>query len=260
VATASREELRREFLELLREDEEFRLAVAGLIGLSEILAELRRLREDFSKRFEALERKMIEHDKRFEVLEKKLLEHDKRFEAIERKLLEHDKRFEAIERKLLEHDRRFEAIERRLEEHDRKFNEILEEIKKIWLRLEEHNRRISNVEMILGALTESFYSKALLDDLREELKAKGERIVARIRNARVDESDIDLLVETDRTVYVAEVKVRPRHEDVGSLIAKRDLVAERFPGKRVVAVLAGALIGREVEEYARQRGVEVYRY
>ena len=37
-------------LNLFDRNEEFRLAVAGLIGLSEIPAELRRLREDFSER------------------------------------------------------------------------------------------------------------------------------------------------------------------------------------------------------------------
>ncbi len=54
--------------------------------------------------------------------------------------------------------------------------------------------------------------------------------------------------------------MKPRHEDVGRLIAKRDLVKNRFPGKRVVAILAGALIGKEIEEYARSQGLNVYTY
>jgi hypothetical protein len=47
TSTSERERLKWEFLELLKSDEEFRLAVAGLLGLDTILSELKRLREDF---------------------------------------------------------------------------------------------------------------------------------------------------------------------------------------------------------------------
>ena len=283
-------ELKREFLKLLEEDEEFRLAVAAKLGLLEILNELRRLREDLnkhmiesSKRFEAIERKLLEHDKRFEAIEselkklredfnrhvkesskrfeaieRKLLEHDKRFEAIERKLLEHDKRFEAIERKLLEHDKRFEAIERRLEEHDRKFNEIIEQIKKIWEVLADHSRRLANLEDALGALTESTYAKFTLDAIMYECSAQNDKVVSWQRNARVDEEDIDLLVVTEKRVYVVEVKVRPKHEDVGRVLAKAELVKSKlFPDKEVIPVLTGTRIGSEIVSYAVGKGVRV---
>ena len=266
--------LKAKLLELLRRDEEFRYAVAGLIGLDAILNELKKLREDFSKRFEIIERKLLEHDKRFEemnkrfeVLERKLLEHDKRFEAIERKLLEHDKRFEAIEKKLLEHDKRFEAIERKLLEHDKRFEVIerkllehdkrFETIEKILL---DHTRRLNRIELELGTLNESFYCKALWDDLREEIQGKKEKILLRNRNVRVDEEDIDMLIVTDRTVYVVEIKVKPKHEDVGRLIAKADVVRKHYKDKNIVPILAGSMIGREVEEYALQKGAKVYSY
>ncbi len=261
-------ELKKRFLELLDRDEEFRLAVAAKIGLLEILSELKRLREDFNKLYQ----KSLEHDKRFEAIERKLLEHDKRFEeinkrfeVIERKLLEHDKRFEeinkrfeAIERKLLEHDKRLEAIEKRLEEHDRKFNEILEEIKKIWETLAEHNRRLSNVEDVLGALAESTYAKFTLDSIMYECAHVGDRVVSWQRNARVDNEDIDLLVITEKRVYVVEVKVRPKHSDVGKLLAKAEIVKSRFLDKEVVPILTGTRIGSEVLSYALGKGVRVY--
>ena len=213
-----RAELRREFLELLREDEEFRLAVAGLIGLSEILAELRRLREDFSKRFEALERKMIEHDRRFEVTERKLLEHDRRFEAIERKLLEHDRRFDEL------------------------------------------NRRVAHVELGMGVLTESLFARFVLDEISSRISREGDEIVETMRNARVDNTDVDLLIVTKHRVFVVEVKVQPRHSDIDQLLSKAEAIAARFREKTVTPLLAGALIGSEVEDYARKRGVEIHKY
>jgi len=50
VALTSGEKKR--FLEALKTDEEFRLAVAGLIGLSEILQELHRIHKDIRKLWE----------------------------------------------------------------------------------------------------------------------------------------------------------------------------------------------------------------
>ncbi len=52
--------------------------MAGLIGLRDVLEELRSLREQFNKLYE----KSLEHDKRFEVIERKLLEHDERFREL----------------------------------------------------------------------------------------------------------------------------------------------------------------------------------
>jgi len=60
-ASAGDDELRRRLLRLLLEDEEFRLAVAGAIGLGEVLEELRWLR-----------RKSLEHDKRFNKMNRRL--------------------------------------------------------------------------------------------------------------------------------------------------------------------------------------------
>ncbi|MGY0288408.1 MAG: hypothetical protein ACUX7D_06600 [Candidatus Methanodesulfokora washburnensis] len=58
-------QLKRRFLKLLKEDEEFRYAVAGLLGLEEILKRLDRheeqlvkLREDMNRGFELIERRI----------------------------------------------------------------------------------------------------------------------------------------------------------------------------------------------------------
>ena len=69
-----------------------------------------------------------------------------------------------------------------------------------------------------------------------------------------------MLVVTSERVYVVEVKVKPGWEDVGILLAKADIVADRYPSLSVVPILAGALISRRVEEYAVSKGVKVYKY
>lgn len=142
----------------------------------------------------------LEHDKRFK-------EMNKRFEAIERKLLEHDKRFEAIERKLLEHDKELKAIKEELQVHR---------------RLIEYNRHD------IATLTEAAISRYVYEDLVEVVCDRGEKVLYRKRNARIDSKDIDLLIETDKTVYVVEVKIQPNHGDVDELLKKTDLVAKKY--------------------------------
>ena len=56
-----------------------------------------------------------------------------------------------------------------------------------------------------------------------------------------------------------EVKIRPRVEDVGALLAKAEVVRNAL-GKEAVPVLTGAWIGDDVEKYARGMGVLVYSY
>ncbi|MEM0278188.1 hypothetical protein [Pyrobaculum sp.] len=207
-------EEKRRFLKALEEDAEFRYAVAGLLGLGEVLNELRRLREDFNKYVEKSEKRWRQNEKRWKENEKKWKEW-------------------------------YEA-----------WKEFLEDYKKRW---EDANRRFSRIEEALGAVAESQYSRYVWEDLREEIKARGELVIRRVRSAKVDNVDVDLLVETDRRVYVVEVKIRPRVEDVGALLAKAEVVKAAL-GKETVPILTGTWIGDDVEKYARGKGVLIYSY
>uniref|UniRef100_A0A7J3N033 DUF3782 domain-containing protein n=1 Tax=Ignisphaera aggregans TaxID=334771 RepID=A0A7J3N033_9CREN len=129
------------------------------------------------------------------------------------------------------------------------------------MKIDELSRRVSNLELVVGALTESTYARYVYEDLEKDLVHRNKRILKKIRNARIDETEIDLVIETDTLVYVVEIKVKPRHEDIGALLAKIDLVKKSlYPNKDVVGVIAGALIGREIELYAKEKNVAVYTY
>jgi DNA repair ATPase RecN len=140
-------ELKRRILRLLREDEEFRYAVLGMVGYGELLKRA----EEHDRKFNEILARLEEHDRKFAEIIAKLEEHSKRFEEHDRKfneilarLEEHDRKFEEIVARLEEHDRKFAEIMARLEEHDRKFEEIM-------ARLEEHDRKF---EMIMARLEE----------------------------------------------------------------------------------------------------------
>ncbi|AAL62856.1 hypothetical protein [Pyrobaculum aerophilum] len=120
-------------------------------------------------------------------------------------------------------------------------------------------KRVSNLEEGLGALTEATLSRYVWEDLRAELAARGEGVLRRLRNARVDGFDVDLLVEGESRVYVVEIKVKPRRRDIDALVKKAEAIAKAY-AKPATAILAGVRIGDDVEKYAKGRGVEVYRY
>ena len=295
MTTPSMDELKKQLIELLKRDEEFRYAIAGLIGLGEVLAELRKLREDSSKRFEAIERKLLEHDKRFEemnkrfeAIEHKLLEHDKRFEemnkrfeAIERKLLEHDKRFEAIERKLLEHDKRFEAIERKLLEYDKRFEAIekrLEEHSKI---LQEHSKRLeeltravleqgraleklsSSIQAVghrYGIFTEEAFKESMkyvIEDLLKEYKV--EKWVHYDSEGLVfgypSWIEVDVLIK-DKVHILVEYKASVDRSDVAEIYRIGQLY-EKVKGVKPKLLIVSPALRKRAKELAEKMGVEI---
>ena len=200
---ASDAELKQRFLELLKSDEEFRLAVAGLLGLDTVINELRKLREDFLLFVKEQEKRWEENNKRWE-------EAFKRFESIERKLEEHDKRF-------------------------------------------------ARIELELGALSEATLTKFVYEEVERFARESGEKIIVRRRNVRINGAEIDMLIETDKTVYIIEVKTKPRQRQVDELLNKIELVQKAFT-KPVKPILAGVYIGDEVEAYAKSKHVDVIRY
>jgi len=202
--------LRQELLNLLRQDEEFRLAVAGLLGLEATLGELKKLREDFLGFVKEQEKRWEENNKRWE-------ENNKRWE-------ENNKRWE-------------EAFK----------------------RFEELEKRTSRVELGLGALTEVTLTRYVWEDVREDAKLRGEKITTRQRSATINGHEIDMLIETERGIYVVEVKVKPTIDDLKDLLTKAEIIQKRYE-KPTIPILAGTLIGDEVKAFAKGKNIEVYSY
>ncbi len=249
----SAEELKKALLRLLREDEEFRLAAAGALGLAEILEELKRLREDFSRRFEALERKMVENDRRLEALERKMLEHDKRFEVIERKLLEHDEKFRAIMGEI-----------RKLWEEVARLSRVLEALEKRQSSVEEAVKALSAHVTALGHRYGLFTESALRDALRYVIEDV-------LREYRVDKwmyvdeegyvfgyksvIEVDVLIK-DREHILVEYKSSVDRSDVAELYRIGRLY-ERATGVKPKLMIVSPAARKRARELAERLGVEL---
>lgn len=180
---------------------------------------------------------------------KELLERFARLEERQARLEERQQRLEERQQRLEERFARLEERFAKLEERQQKLEEELVKVR----RLAELNRRD------IGALTEATLSRWVWEDLRNELAERGETVVSRRRNARVDNVDIDLLVETSRRIYVVEVKIQPNHHDINELVAKARKVME-LRGKEAIPVLASVWVGDETARYAEEKGVKVIQY
>jgi DNA repair exonuclease SbcCD ATPase subunit len=266
-------ELKQEFLKLLKEDEEFRLAVAGLLGYSEILKRLDRheeemkriwesiekLRQDFLIFIKEQERRWEENNRRWEENNKRWEENIKRWEENVKRWEENNKRWEENNRRWEESNKRWEENWRRWEENVRRWEENSRRWEEAYKRFEAIERRLSRVELSLGALTEVTLTRYVWEDLKEEIRFKGEEVITRLRSVIVDGFEVDMIVETNKNVYVVEVKVKPTIDDLRDLMKKVEVVRRRY-GKQVIPILAGTLIGEDIKVLAKSEGVEVYTY
>ncbi len=234
-------EEKQRILRALEEDREFRYALMGLLGYREVLDRITKLEE----RFAQLEERFM----RLEERQQRLEERQQRLEERQQKLEERFARLEERFLRLEERQQKLEERQQRLEERQQRLEEEIISLR----RVVEHTRRD------VGALTEAMYSRMAWEDLREEIRARGERVISRRRNVRVNGYDIDLIIEAETSVYVVEVKIQPNHHDVNELLEKSKTV-EKLTGKRVIPVLVGTWIGGEVRGYCREKGVSIIEY
>ncbi len=165
------------------------------------------------------------------------------------KLEERFARLEERQQKLEERQQRLEERQQKLEERQQKLEEEIANLR----RVIEHTRRD------VGALTEAMYSRMVWEDLREEIKARGEKVVSRKRNVKVDGYDIDLMIESETSIYVVEIKIQPNHHDVNELLEKTKAI-EVHMIKKAIPVIAGTWIGGEVRKYCSEKGVNIIEY
>jgi hypothetical protein len=243
-----RERLKREFLELLKSDEEFRLAVAGLLGFETLLNELKRLREDFQAFVKLEEKRWEENDKRWEENERRWRENEKMWE-------EAFKRFEAIEKTLAEHSNI-------LREHSMRFDRIEE-------RLMEHDKSLARLEVVLGYFGGRWgrsMERMVLEIFREVLEERGiepgkvekfEYIDSDGRYYKKDARiEVDIYVH-DNKLYLIEVKALAEYEDVEHFHDIAQAVEKILGRKADKLILITVDIFNDALKRAEELGVDI---
>jgi hypothetical protein len=227
-------EFKKRFLELLKSDEEFRLAVAGLLGLDTVISELKKLREDFLTFVKEQEKRWIENSKRWE-------ENNRRWE-------EAFKRFEAIEKKLLEHD----AI---LKEHSK--------------RLEEMGKAIARIDVMIGRFSGRWgrdFERMVLEIFREVLEERGvepgkvEKFEYVDRDGKFYKKgariELDVYVHNEK-LYLMEIKAFAEYKDVEHFHDIAQVVEKILSKKADKLMLITVNIAEDAWRRAKELGIDV---
>jgi len=224
---AAKERLKSRILRLLKEDEEFRYAVAGLIGLEEILRRLDRNEQEMAKLREDMVKGFERHDRE-------------------------------IQRLTEEMNRLREDMVKGFERHDRELARLREDMMK---GFETMNRRISALGARWGLESEGAIREGLRGILEKELGLKVERWTAFDEAGLVfghpSQVEVDVAVR-DGKVMLIEVSSHVKHADVTALVRKAELY-ERRTGRRPDRLIMVTPFAEEgAMEAALKLGVEIY--
>jgi hypothetical protein len=282
-------------LRLLKEDEEFRYAVAGLLGLEEILKrldrneqELVRLREDMAKMFER-------HEERFARIEEEIRRIWQEIERLREDMVKGFERHDLELAKLREdmvkgferHDREIQRLTEEMnklredmimgfERHDRELERLREDMIKGFerhdmeiARLREDmmrgfdamNRRISALGARWGLESEEAFREGLRGILEKELGLKVERWTAFDETGSVfghpSQVEVDVAVSNGKVMLI-EVSSHVKQADVAALVKKAELY-ERITGRRPDRlIIVTPFVEEKAMEAALKLGVEIY--
>jgi len=280
-------QLKAAFLKLLKEDEEFRYAVAGLIGMEEILRrldrheeelvkiweELARLREDMNKGFQRHDQLFAEVFKRFEHYDQLFAEVFKRLDRHEEELVrlreDMNKRFE-------HYDQLFAEVFKRLDRHEEELVRLREDMNKRFAQHEEElarlradmnrgfdrlQRRLDALGARWGVMSEEAFREGLRGVVEEELGLKVERWTAYDEEGRVfgfpSEVEVDVAVK-DGKVILIEITSHARASDVILFKRKAELYAEKEGKRPDRLVIITPYAEEDAKRIAERLGIEIY--
>jgi len=287
-------QLKAALLKLLKEDEEFRYAVAGLIGLEEILrrldrheeelvkiwGELARLREDMNRGFQRNDQLFAEVFKRFEHYDQLFAEVFKRLDRHEEELVrlreDMNKRFE-------HYDQLFAEVFKRLDRHEEELVRLREDMNK---RFAQHEERIGRVEEELaklredmnrgfdrlqrrldalgarwGIMSEAAFREGLRGVVEEELGLRVERWTAYDGEGKVfgfsSEVEVDVAVKDGRVILI-EITSHAKASDVILFKRKAELYAKKEGRRPDRLVIITPYAEEDAKKVAERLGVEIY--
>jgi hypothetical protein len=220
-------ELKSRMLRLLREDEEFRYAVAGLLGLEEILkrldrheAELVRLREDMNKLREDMVEGFRRYDGELIRLREDMVEGFKR----------HDVELARLREDMI---RGFELVE----------------------------RHISALGARWGIMAESAFRESLKGLLEKELGYRVEKWTVFDEAGRVygypSVVDVDVTVSDGKLILI-EVSSHIKASDITTFRRKAELYTEKTGKRPDKLVVVTPYIDDTAHKAAKELGIEVY--
>ncbi|MEM2893560.1 MAG: hypothetical protein QW486_05410 [Candidatus Bathyarchaeia archaeon] len=246
--------MKREFLELLDKDIEFRYAVAGYLGLSEILKRLDTLTEEQTR--------LAEEQVRHGVDIKAIMEEQKRLAEEQKRLAEEQKRLAEEQKRLAEEQKRLAEEQVR---HGVDIKAVMEEQTKIWEEIqklrEDFNRgfkqldaRLSRVELTLEKITLDIEEEARIV-VKYRLRDLGYDI--EVGSLILPDMEINLYGASDELCVVGEASVRASSGAVDKINRNIERLRTLYPNKlrpKIVKIVYTSLALPDMLERAEKEG------
>jgi len=229
--------LRGELLRLLREDEEFRLAVMGLLGYADLKSSVDRLVEAVNE----LTRAVKAHEERLARVEDGLT-------RLENAVRAHEERLTKVEDRLSRIEAAIEELTRAVKAHDERLTKLESAVEELTKAVKAHEERLTKVEDRLTRLENAVEELTKAVRSHEDRLTKVEDRLTRLENA-VEE--LTKAVKEQSRAIEELAKIVKLHED---RLAKVEETIKAFD-RRLMAL--GARWGVESEEAFRNamRGV-----
>jgi uncharacterized membrane-anchored protein YhcB (DUF1043 family) len=256
--------LKRQLLELLEKDKEFRHAVVGMLKLGRVLRRLKKHDEKFEKLLESLNRHEAQLVKLREDMNAGFKRHD---EVLERHAQELAKLREDMNAGFRRHDEELAKLREDFNKMLSAIVQIQEEQRKLREGYERLERDLRSLEggMLKGFADLSKFAGVNFEDfvrsfLTEFLRRSGEiPESAEIKKAVIDGEEINIFLEDP--LIVGEVTAYADSiGEIMKLLRKAELAKSKYsrePRKIMVALDVKRGVVKEIERIAKERGVEL---
>ena len=263
-------QLKVEFLRLLKEDEEFRYAVAGLLGFREILDAIRSLQEQVAHNTEAiraLQEQVAEHSKTIRALQEQVARNTEAIRALQEQVAEHSKAIRALQEQVRNLQEQVRALQEQVRDLQEQVRALQEQVARHSEVIERHSARIEELARSIQALGARWGILAE-ESFREAMKGVIERFFGgEVRRWTYHDSEgfvfgypstieVDLLI-TDREHMLVEVKSSVSRADVFELWRIGQLY-EKLTGVRPRLAVISPFVRPEARKAAEELGIEVY--
>jgi len=290
------EKLKKEFIELLEKDLEFRYIVMGYLGISDISKkldklveihtkfvenqakiweEIERINKNISKIWEENDRINKNISKIWEEIERINNNINKIWEEIDRINKNISKIWEEIERINKNISKIWEEIERinkninkiweEIERINKNISKIWEEISKIWEEIERINNNINKIweeikriNITLNRLTVSEEEEAFVVT---SYKLKNIGIEVKLERLYIDDREINIFGITEDTCIIGEVTVRVGSKLIDELEEKVEVIKAKKPEfirPKLIKIIYGLVVMPDALEEAKKKGIWVF--
>jgi len=291
-------ELKERILKLLREDLEFRYAVAGLVGLEEVLRRLdestkairslqeqvaentrairslqeqvRSLQEEVSlfreqalenaKALRALQEQVAEYSKAIRSLQEQVAEHTRAIRSLQEQVAEHSKAIRSLQEQVAENTRAIRSLQEQVAEHGKILERHSEAIRSLQEEMRDFGRILSAIGARWGVLAEEAFRRGMVGIVEKHFGGRVQKWSC---------YDEEGEVYGHPSVVEADLLVTDREHvlvEIKSSASKADVyelwyigrLYEKKTGIKPRLVVVSPFVDERAKEAARRLGVEIY--